>query len=103
MMRFKVDGSLDKHKARLVAKGYAQRPRIHFYETFPPMAWMTTIKTVLALATHHQWPIFQMNVKSAFLNGEFLQDVYVDQPPRSQILGKEGMVYRPQKALYGLK
>ena len=76
--KYKSDGTLDKHKARLVAKGYAQRPRVDFDETFSPTARMSTIRTVLALAAHQHWPVYQMDVKSAFLNGELKEEVYVE-------------------------
>ena len=95
------DGSLDKHKACLVAKGYAQRLGIDFDDTFAPMACIATIWTVLAMAGKRRWPINQMDVKSAFLNGDLKEEVYVKQPPGFQ-QGKN-MVYRLKKAFYGLK
>ena len=81
-MKFKANGSLDKHKAKLVAKGYAQHSADDFNESFSPTPPMMTIWTILTLVAHHRWPFFQMYVKSAFLNGELHQVVYVDQPPR---------------------
>ncbi|MCO5549206.1 hypothetical protein L7F22_002672 [Adiantum nelumboides] len=101
--KYKADGSLDKHKARLVARGFSQRPGVDFDETYAPTARMTTIRTVLCLAAHFGWAVFQMYVKSAFLNGEMEKEVYVSQPPGFQVTGKEDHVYRLWKALYGLK
>ena len=101
--KYKADGSLDKHKARLVARGFTQRPGVDFDETYAPTARMTTIRTLFSLAAHHQWPLFQMDVKSAFLNGVLDNEVYVEQPPGFTVPEKEDWVYRLQKALYGLK
>ncbi|MCO5609702.1 hypothetical protein L7F22_063934 [Adiantum nelumboides] len=92
--KYKADGSLDKHKARLVARGFSQRPGVDFDETYAPTARMTTIRTVLCLAAHFGWTVFQMDVKSAFLNGEMEKEVYVSQPPGFQVTGKEDHVYR---------
>ena len=64
---------------------------------------MTTIRIVLALSAHERWPVFQMDVKSAFLNGDLKEEVYVSQPPGFLVPGKEEYVYRLFKALYGLK
>ena len=97
------DGSINKYKARLVAKGYAQQPGIDFNETYAPVVRMETIRTVLALAAQHQLPVFQLDVKSAFLNGELEEEVYVEQPQGYVIKGQEDKVYRLRKALYGLK
>ncbi|MCO5608558.1 hypothetical protein L7F22_062769 [Adiantum nelumboides] len=101
--KYKADGSLDKHKTRLMARGFSQRPGVDFDETYAPTARMTTIRTVLCLAAHFGWAVFQMDVKSAFLNGEMEKEVYVSQPPGFQVTGKEDHVYRLWKALYGLK
>ena len=78
------DGSLDKHKACLVAKGYAQCPGIDFDDTFAPTAWIATIRTVLAVTNKRRWLIYQMEVKSTFLNGDLKEEVYVEQLPRFQ-------------------
>ena len=101
--KYKADSSLDKHKARLVARGFTQRPGVDFDETYAPTARMTTIRTLFSLAAHHQWPLYQMDVKSAFLNGVLDNEVYVEQPPGFTVPDKEDWVYRLQKALYGLK
>ena len=76
--KYHSDGSLDKHKARLVAKGYAQRPMLDYDDTFAPIARMATIKTALALAGKLKLPVYHMDVKSAFLNGDLKEEVYVD-------------------------
>ncbi|KAI4351147.1 hypothetical protein L6164_005530 [Bauhinia variegata] len=78
--KYNADNSIQKHKARLVAKGYAQQQGIDFDETFSPVARFETVRTFLALATQLQWPVFQFDVKSAFLNGELKEEVYVSQP-----------------------
>ena len=78
------DGSLDKHKACLVAKGYAQQPGIDFDDTFAPTAWIATIWTIFPMVGKKGWPIYQMDVKSAFLNGDLKEEVYVEQPPGFQ-------------------
>ena len=79
--KYNNDGSLEKHKAQFVSKGYAQRPSVDFDDTFAPIACITTIRIVLALACKKRWPIFQMDVKSMFLNGDFKEKVYVEYLP----------------------
>ena len=101
--KYHSDGSLDKHKARLVAKGYAQRPMLDYDDTFAPTARMATIRTAFALAGKLKLPVYQMDVKSAFLNGDLKEEVYVDQPPGFHKPHSDGKVYRLKKALYGLK
>ena len=64
---------------------------------------MDTIRAVLAIAAQNQWPVYQMDVKSAFLNGILEEEVYVDQPPGYTVKGHEDKVYKLKKALYGLK
>jgi hypothetical protein len=66
----KSDGTLDKYKARLVAKGFTQLKDIDYFDTFSPVAQMTSIRLLIALATIHNLVIHQMDVKTAFLNGD---------------------------------
>ncbi|CAL9017140.1 unnamed protein product [Prunus brigantina] len=101
--KLNLDGSVQKNKARLVAKGYSQKPGIDFNETFAPVARLDTIRTLIALAAQRGWKLFQLDVKSAFLNGVLDEEVYVDQPLGFVIKNKEDGVYRLKKALYGLK
>jgi transposase InsO family protein len=100
-IKTKSDGTLERYKARLVAKGYAQEYGIDYEETFAPVARMTTVRTLIALASIKKWSIFQMDVKNAFLNGKLVEEVYMEPPPGLSI--SEGKVLRLEKALYGLK
>ena len=75
-----VDGKVETHKAHLVAKGYRQRYGIDYDETFSPMAMLKSIRIMLAIAAHLNYEIWQMDVKTAFLNGELDEEVYMIQP-----------------------
>ena len=97
------EGKIVKHKARLVAKGYVQQQGIDFEEVFAPVARIETIRLIVALAVQGGWLLHHMDVKSAFLNGELLEEVYVTQPPGFVERGSEHKVLRLHKALYGLK
>jgi len=94
---------VDKYKARLVAKGYCQQYGIDYAEVFALVACLDTIRIVISLAAQHNWVIYQLDVKSAFLHGEINEEVFVDQPPGYEQKGHESKVYRLKKALYGLK
>ena len=78
-IKHRADGCIERHKARLVAKGYAQREGIDYEETFAPTSRMTTICTVVALAAHKGWHVHQLEIKTAFLNGDLKEEVYVSQ------------------------
>jgi hypothetical protein len=97
------EGNIVKHKARLVAKGYAQRQGVDFEEVFAPVARLETVRLMLALAAQGGWEVHHMDVKSAFLNGELSEEVYVHQPPGFQNPKYPGKVLKLNKALYGLK
>ena len=96
-------GELEKYKARLVAKGFAQQEGIDYEETFSPTAKWNTIRLTLALAAQKGWKVHQMDVKSAFLNEDLQEEVYMTQPPGFEIGGQEHKVCKLIKALYGLK
>nr|ABW74566.1 integrase [Boechera divaricarpa] len=101
--KYQADDNIQKYKARLVVKGYAQEYGVDYEKTFSPVARFDTLRTLLALGAYMHWPIYQFDVKSAFLNGELREEVYVDQPEGFIVEGREGFVYRLYKALYGLK
>jgi hypothetical protein len=78
--KFKADGSLDRYKARWVLCGFTQCPGIDYDETFSPVVKPATIRAVLTLALSHSWPIYQLDVKNAFLHGILNETVYCAQP-----------------------
>lgn len=92
-----------KYKAKLVTKNYLQQQGIDFDEVFAPVARIETIRLLLALAATNGWEIHHVDVKTAFLNGELNEDVYVTQPEEFEEKGKENYVDKLSKALYGLR
>jgi Reverse transcriptase (RNA-dependent DNA polymerase) len=97
------DGNVIRNKARLVAQGYKQQEGIDFEETFAPVARLESIRMLLAYASNKNFKLFQMDVKSAFLNGFIDEEVYVNQPQGFVDPTFPNHVYRLTKALYGLK
>jgi hypothetical protein len=97
------DGVVIRNKARLVAQGYCQSEGIDYDETFAPVARLEAIRIFLAYAANQNFKVYQMDVKSAFLNGEIEQVVYVKQPPGFVDPKYPNHVCRLNKALYGLK
>ena len=96
-------GTIVKHKAWLVAKGYVQQQGVDFGEVFAPVARMESVRMLLAVAAQEGWLVHHMDVKSAFLNGELKEEVYVQQPPGFIAAGHEEKVLKLNKALYGLR
>jgi hypothetical protein len=92
-----------RNKARLVAKGYSQVKGLDFDETYAPVARLESIRILLAYATYHGFKLYQMDVKSAFLNGPIKEEVYVEQPPGFEDSEYSTHVYKLSKALYGHK
>ncbi|GKD70795.1 retrovirus-related pol polyprotein from transposon TNT 1-94 [Tanacetum coccineum] len=96
-------GGVLKNKARLVAQGFRQEEGIDFEESFAPVARIEAIRIFVANAANKNMTIFQMDVKTAFLNGELKEEVYVSQPEGFVDQDNPSHVYKLKKALYGLK
>ncbi|GJZ07743.1 retrovirus-related pol polyprotein from transposon TNT 1-94 [Tanacetum coccineum] len=105
VFRNKLDenGVVSRNKARLVAQGYNQQEGINYDETYALVARLESIRILLAYACALDFKLFQMDVKSAFLNGFINEEVYVAQPPGFIDFEKPDHVYKLKKALYGLK
>uniref|UniRef100_A0A2N9I3U8 Integrase catalytic domain-containing protein n=1 Tax=Fagus sylvatica TaxID=28930 RepID=A0A2N9I3U8_FAGSY len=88
-------------RTRLVARGFTQEYGIDYEETFAPVARLTSVRSLLAVAAVRHWPLFQMDVKNAFLNGDLLEEVYMQPPPGYP--DSQNQVCRLRRALYGLK
>jgi len=97
------DGVITGNKARLVAKGYNQEEGIDYGETFAPVARLDAVRLLLDFACMSGFKLFQVDVKSAFLNGYINEEVYVDQPPGFEDHKHPNHVFKFKKALYGLK
>ena len=97
------DGSIKRYKSRLVAKGFTQREGIDYYETYAPVSSKDLLRIVMALVDHFDLELHQMDVKTAFLNGELNEEVHVQQPQGFEIKEKEHMVCKLKRSIYGLK
>ncbi|GJT64243.1 putative RNA-directed DNA polymerase [Tanacetum coccineum] len=96
-------GNIERFKARLVTKGYTQKKWIDYNETFSPVSRKDSLRIVMALVAHYDLELHQMDVKTAFLNGDLHEDVYMTQPEGFMVEGKEHMVCKLKRSIYGLK
>ena len=98
-----MEGNVQTYKARLVAKGFTQTQGVDFEETFSPVAMLKSIRILLAIAAYYDYEIWQMDVKTAFLNGHLLEDVYMVQPEGFVDPKNSNKVCKLNKSIYGLK
>ncbi|KAL0401969.1 UNVERIFIED_CONTAM: Retrovirus-related Pol polyprotein from transposon TNT 1-94 [Sesamum latifolium] len=98
-----ADGEVTAFKARLVVKGYTQRSGVDFEETYSPAAMAKSIRILLAIAAWYDYEIWQMDVKTVFLNGFVEEEIFMDQPEGFTAVGEEQIVCRLQRSIYDLK
>ena len=101
--KLKADESIDKYKARLVVKGYKQKEDVDYFDTYSPITRITSIWMLIAIVVLHNLEIHQMDVKTAFLNGELNKKIYMEQLEGFIVPGQEKKVCRLIKFLYRLK
>ena len=101
--KFDEQGTVTGNKARLVIQGYNQEEGIDYEETFAPVARIEAIRILIAFAAHMEFKLYQMDVKSALLNGYLKEEVYVMQPSGFENNEFSNHVFKLDKALYGLK
>ncbi|GJW75400.1 zinc finger, CCHC-type containing protein [Tanacetum coccineum] len=101
--KLKVDGTIEKFKARLVIQGFKQKSGVDYFDTYAPVARISTIRLLITMASIHNLIIYQMDVKTAFLNGDLDEEVYMNQPQGFIMPGNENKVCKLIKSLYGLK
>lgn len=101
--KLRPDGTIEKYKSRLVAKGFRQKEGLDFIDTYSPVIRITSIRLLIAISSIYDLEIHQMDVKTAFLNGELDEEIYMEQPEGFIVKGKEKKVCKLIKSLCGLK
>ena len=96
-------GNIKRFKARLMAKGFTQKEGIDYKDTFSPVSKKDSLRIIMALVAHFDLELHQMDVKTAFLNGNLDEDIYMEQPEGFTKKGNEHLVCKLKKSIYGLK
>ena len=99
-IKTRFDGSIERYKTRLFAKGFTQEYGIDYKETFAPIACISSVRALLAVVVASKWDLFQIDVKSAFINGDLSKEVYMQAPPDLSV--ESNKVCHLRRALYGL-
>ena len=102
-MKCDSKGNIERYKARLVAKGFTQREGIYYNGTFSLVLCKDFFRIIMALVAHYNLELHQMDVKTAFLNGDLYEDIYMAKQKGSVVEGKENLGCRLNKSIYGLK
>ena len=103
-IKTRSDDTVDRYKARLVARGFTQEYGIDYEENFSLVARLFYVRTLIAVSAARKWPLFHMDVKNVFLNGELAEEVYMKLPPGySHPPGFPHKVFQLRRTLYGLK
>ena len=101
-LKYRPDGSVNRYKAKLMAKWYIHTYGIDYFETFSPIVRMNSIRILFSIAVNLLWPLFQLDVKNAFLYGDLQEEMYMEQPS-GYIAQGENKVCHLKKAIYDLK
>ena len=99
----RVDGKIETFMARLVAKGYTQMKGIDYEEAFLPVTMLKSIRSLISIAAYYDYKIWQMDVKTAFLNGNLEEEIYMMQPEGFIAKNQKHMLCKLRRSIYGLK
>ena len=98
-----ANGQIDRLKARLVVKGYTLIYSLDYGDTFSPVAKITFVRLFHAIIAIRHWPLYQLDIKNAFLQGELEEEIYMEQLPGFVAQGESSLVCKLRRSLYGLK
>jgi hypothetical protein len=101
--KYDSKGNIERFKARLIAKGFTQREGIDYNEIFSPISSKDSFRIIMALVAHFNWELHKMDVKTAFINGDLQEDVYMAKPEGFDVEDKEHLGCRHKTLIYGLK
>ena len=102
-VKVRLDVQVDRLKARLVTKGYTQQYDSGYFDTFSPVAKIASVRLLLFMTAIRSWPLFQLDIKDAFVHVDLVDDVYMEQPPGFVAEGESSLVCKLRRSLYGLK